>query len=714
MPTTQEGRLLSLTTPLPYDHLLIKRIRAFEGLSQLFRFELEMLHDDREEPGDEPTLIDPKKLLGQKMTVAVQQADGAERFFNGICVQFTQGNRNESFSKYRAELVPQLWLLTQNSQSRIFQHVSVPEILKKVLEGLEVTYEIQGNFEPRNYCVQYRESDFNFASRLMEEEGIYYYFEHTAETHKMIVANTPGSHRECPTKSQIPFRADISVDQEEWSGSIRSWQVANNLRAGKFTLRDHTFELPDKNLEKEKLSCFNIGGNQQLEIYDYPGGYAKRFDGINAGGGERPGDLQKVSQDGERTVGIRQQEIDVAYVGSPGTSDCCAITAGYRFQLTNHPNPEDNRNHVLVSVRSEAVQSPGYISDDINSNPYMVSFSSIPQGEGQAPFRPLRRATKAVVQGSQTATVVGPAGEEIFTDKYGRVKVQFRWDREGKLNESASCWIRVVQTWAGKKWGTMFIPRIGMEVVVDFLEGDPDQPIITGCVYNADAMPPYTLPDEKTKSTMKTNSSKGGGGFNELRFEDKKGSEQIFIHAEKNQDIRVKNDCMELIQHDRHLIVDNDQFEKVKKDKHLQVTGDHNEKIGGSMSIKIGSDLQEKVGSNYAVDAGSGVHIKGGNTVVVEAGTSLTLKVGGNFININSGGIFIKGTMVMINSGGAAVPGAGCNPDAPKDPKEADNAEPGTNPRLPPPNRPMPPKQLGPMAALLKKSAQSGAPFCDI
>lgn len=714
MPATQEGRLLSLTTPLPYDHLLIKRIRAFEGLSQLFRFELEMLHDDREEAGDEPTLIEPKELLGQKMTVAVQQADGAERFFNGICVQFTQGNRNESFSKYRAELVPQFWLLTQNSQSRIFQNISVPEILKKVLKGLEVTYEIQGNFEPRNYCVQYRESDFNFASRLMEEEGIYYYFEHTAESHKMIIANTPGSHRECPTKAQIPFVADISVDQEEWSGSIRSWQAANNLRAGKFTLRDHNFELPDKNFETEKLSCFNIGGNHQLEIYDYPGGFAKRFDGIDAGGGERPGDLQKISQDGERTVGIRQQEIDVAYKSSPGTSDCCALTAGYRFQLTNHPNPADNRNHVLVSVRSEAVQSPGYISDDINSHPYMVSFSSIPQGEGQAPFRPLRRATKPVVYGSQTATVVGPAGEEIFTDKYGRVKVQFRWDREGQLNDGASCWIRVVQTWAGKKWGTMFIPRIGMEVVIDFLEGDPDQPIITGCVYNADAMPPYTLPDEKTKSTMKTNSSKGGGGFNELRFEDKKGSEQIFIHAEKNQDIRVKNDCMELIQHDRHLIVDNDQFEKVKKDKHLQVTGDHNEKIGGSMSIKIGSDLQEKVGSNYAVDAGSGVHIKGGNTVVVEAGTSLTLKVGGNFININSGGIFIKGTMVMINSGGAAVPGAGCNPDAPKDPKEADNAEPGTNPRLPPPNRPMPPKQLGPMAALLKKSAQSGAPFCDI
>lgn len=712
MPTTQEGRLLKLKTPLADDFLMIKRLRSSEGISQLFRYELEILHEE-DEIGDAPTLVDPQQLLGKEMSVTVAQSDGSERFFNGICVDFTQGNRNERFSKYRAELVPQFWLLTQNSQSRIFQQLSVPEILKKVLQGMDVTYEIQGTFEPRNYCVQYRESDFNFASRLMEEEGIFYYFEHTADSHRMIIANTPGSHRECPTKAQIPFRLNIAADQEEWSGCVRSWQAANKLRAGKFTLRDHNFELPDKNLEKEQLSRFNIGGNQNLEIYDYPGGYAKRFDGIDPGGGEQPAKMAKVAQDGERTVGIRQEEIDVAYKGSPGTSDCCAMTAGYRFQLTEHPNPVDNRNHVLVSVRSEAVQSPSYISEEPVDKAYMVSFLTIPQGEGQAPFRPARHAIKPIVHGSQTATVVGPSGEEIFTDKYGRVKVQFRWDREGRGDASSSCWVRVVQTWAGKKWGTMFIPRIGMEVVVDFLEGDPDQPIISGCVYNADAMPPYTLPDEKTKSTMKTNSSKGGDGFNELRFEDKKGSEQIFIHAEKNQDIRVKNDCMELIKRDRHLIIERDQFEKVKTDKHLQVGGDHNEKIGGSMSIKIGADLQEKITSNYAVDAGSGVHIKGGSTVVVEAGTSLTLKVGGNFININPGGIFIKGTMVMLNSGGAAGSGAGASPDAPKDPLEADNAEPGTNPKPPPPNSPKSASQLGPLAAMLSRAAQSGAPLCD-
>ena len=713
MPTTQEGRLLSLTTPLAYDDLLIKRIRAFEGISQLFRYELEMLHDHGEETSSEPLLVNVQQILGQKMTVAVTQADGAERFFNGICVDFSQGKRHGRFSKYHAELVPQFWLLTQNSQSRIFQNLSVPEILRQVLGGIEYDIEVQGTFEPRNYCVQYRESDFNFASRLMEEEGIYYYFAHTADSHRMIIANTPGSHRECPSKSEIPFQIDVSADLEEWSGAVLSWLVANKLRAGKFTLRDHNFQLPAQNLEAEQTSGFNVGGNQNLENYDYPGTYANRFDGIDATGGEQPSQLQKIFDDRQRTVSIRQQEIDVVYKTSNGTSNCCAMTAGFRFHLTTHPDATNNRNHVLVSVRTEAVQTPSYVSDDGVSNAYIVGFTSIAQGEGQAQFRPLRRAKKPVVQGSQTATVVGPSGEEIFTDKYGRVKVQFRWDRQGQADAKASCWIRVVQTWAGKKWGTMFIPRIGMEVVVDFLEGDPDQPIITGCVYNADAMPPYTLPDEKTKSTMKTNSSKGGGGFNELRFEDKKGSEQIFIHAEKNQDIRVKNDCMELIKHDRHLIVEHDQLEKVKSDKHLQVGGDQNEKIGGTMSINVGADLQEKVGSNYAVDAGTSAHIKAGQTVVIEAGTSLTLKVGGNFININSGGIFIKGTMVMINSGGAAGSGAGCSPDVPKDPKEADNAEPGSKPASPPPNPPVKAKKLGPMAALLKKSSQSGAPFCE-
>lgn len=717
MPVTQANRLLSLMTPLDYDQLLIKRLSATEAISQLFQFELEILFDHEVETGP-PHSIDPKKLIGQPMTVRVAQRDGeseVERFFNGICVSFVQGSRNTRWTEYRASLVPQAWLLTQRHQSRIFQQISVFDVLRKVLEGLKVTWKLQGTYKPRNYCVQYRESDWDFASRLMEEEGIFYFFEHTEDGHTLIVADTPQGHVDLPGKKKIPFIIDRSSISDNWEGSIDTWNIDDRLRTGKYTVWDHNFELVGKKLEKSQESRFDIGSNKKFEFYDYPGDYAKRFDGIDPTGGERAGDLQKIFQDNERTVKIRQQEIDVEYQNFFGTSDCCALTPGFKFEFSDHPLTAYNGNYILISVKTEAEQTPWYISDEQIEGAFQMSFVALSHGgTNSPPFRPLRKTPKPTVFGSQTAVVTGPSGEEIFTDKYGRVKVQFHWDREGQYDATSSCWLRVAQMWAGKQWGTMFIPRIGMEVLVDFLDGDPDKPIIVGCVYNPENMPPYTLPDEKTKSTIKSNSSKGSGGFNEIRIEDKKGSEQIFIHGEKDQDIRIKNDCKELITHDRHLIINNDQYEKVKTDKHLQVGGDHNEKIGGTMSLTVGSNLQEKVGQNYALDAAQQVHIKAGMTVVVEAGTSLTLKVGGNFININPGGIFVKGTMVMLNSGGAAGSGSGSNPTAPKDPKEADNADPGQNTRVPPAPAPPAPLSYGPLAGIMKQAAASGAPFCEL
>ncbi len=676
MAATQDRRTLQIATPLGKDYLLIKRLRCHEGLNQLFRIEVELLHEETAE-GRTPTVVDPKSVVGSPMVVSVQQAGDVQRFFHGVCNHFTQGSRNNWFSKYRAELVPKVWLLTQVSQSRIFQQKSVPDILKEVLKGFEFDNEIQGTFEPRNYCVQYQESDWDFASRLMEEEGIYYYFEHTENNHRLILANTPASHRACPTRPKIAFEADRSELDENWIPAILTWRVDSRMLTGKVETRDFNFQLPTNNLEAKHNSIFDIGGNTKLELYEWPGGYAKKFDGIDKGGGESASELNKIFEDREKIVRIRQEEIDVAYRTIYGTADCCAMTAGYKFELEHHPNDENNMNHVLVSVQHEAIQSPSYIAGDTVSHAYTANFACIPHGGGRAPFRPIRKTPKPIVHGSQTAFVVGPPGEEIFTDKYGRVKVQFHWDRHGLMDSGSSCWLRVAQLLAGNGWGSMFIPRIGMEVLVDFCEGDPDQPIISGCVYNAQNMPPYVLPEHKTRSTVKSNSSKGGGGFNEFRLEDKKGSEQMFIHAEKNQDIRVKNDCMETIVHDRHLIVENEQFELVKKDKHLYVKYNHNEKIDGTMSLKVGVDHHEKVGSNYAVDAGVAIHIKAGTSAVIEAGASLTLKVGGNFVNINAGGVFVKGTMVFINSGGAAGSGAGASPEMPKQPKEADKNDPG-------------------------------------
>lgn len=659
MPTTQEGRLLKLTTPLGEDVLLIKKLRASEGLNRLFQFEIDILHDHETEMSDEPMIADVEKLLGQPMTVRVTQSDGTERFFNGICARFHQGNRKDRYTKYHAVVVPKHWLLTQKIQSRIFQNKSVPDILREVFTGFEVSHEVQGTFEPRNYCVQYRESDFDFASRLMEEEGIFYYFEHQDGSHKMIIGNTPASHRPCPSRSSLPFSLDVG-SEEEWIASVLSWNIAHQLRTGKYTLWDHNFELPDSKLEADQMSRFNIGGNQSLEHYDYPGEYAKRFDGVDAGGGDQPAKLGKVYEDRRRTVELRQQELDVVYKTIRGSSDCCALTGGCRFELINHPVSENNVFHVLVNLQIEAVQSPMYASDDAVPNPYVVNFSCLPYADNarKAPFRPLRKTPKPIVQGTQTAIVVGPSGEEIYTDKYGRVKVQFHWDRQGKNDANSSCWIRVGTLWAGKQWGVIHIPRIGQEVIVDFFEGDPDRPIIVGSVYNPNTMPPYTLPANKTQSGVKSRSSQDGSpsNFNEFRFEDKKGSEDIYLHAEKNWTIMVENDKNQTVGHDETLTVKHDRTKIVKRDEKNTIGRDHVHDVIGESTNSVGKNKKtsvtlnedHNVGKKYTLAATNEIN-ESSMKIEISAGTELILNGPGGQIKIDASGVTITGVLVKIN-----------------------------------------------------------------
>ncbi|HSI88201.1 MAG TPA: type VI secretion system tip protein TssI/VgrG [Pyrinomonadaceae bacterium] len=694
MATTQDNRLLKIATPLGKDYLMLNSFTAREGLSELFTIDAELVHEESEAAFN-PTVVDPKDLLGKGVTITVESTEGTVRDFSGMVNRFTQGNRDVRFSYYNISVVPHVWVLTQNIQSQIFQQISVPEILKKIFQGFDVKWELQGTFEPRNYCVQYRESDFAFASRLMEEEGIYYYFEHKEGKDLMIFGNTPQSHRDCPSKHEIPFFVKVG-EQDDFVGSINSFLSGHNLQTGKVTLWDFNFQLPTKKLENSETSRFSLGDNQAYELYDYPGGYARKYDGIDKSGGTADSDLQKVFPDRESTVKNWMEALDAQVEVATGRSDVCSLTAGYRFQMKDHPNSDLNKLYTLTSVEHRGAQSPGYVSEDVRE-PYTNSFQCIVQGAGKPGFRPMRTTPKPVVQGGQTAMVVGPGGEEIYTDKYGRVKVQFPWDRDGQDDASSSCWVRVAQTWAGNKWGGMFIPRIGMEVLVHFLEGDPDQPIITGCVYNPQTMPPYTLPDEKTKSTLKSNSTKGGGGFNEFRFEDKKGKEQIFIHGQKDQDIRIRSNRRELIGNDRHLIVKRDKREKVERDKHVIIERDQIEEIlrdkhrvvegkiayetSGSVSNKVAGSVAEAVGGNYALDV-SGSYTVSANTIVLEATTGLTIKVGGNFVTINSAGVQINGTMVMINSGGAALPGTPGSPVDPLPPDEAeiaDNADPGSD-----------------------------------
>ena len=706
MAITQDRRMMNIQTPLGKDVLLINSFTAEEEMSRLYSVVAELVHEGSP-GGGAPHEVAPNTILGKNVCIQVIQRDGTERFFNGIVNRFEQRNRDDRFTHFEAEIVPNFWLLSQRKQSRIFQNKTVPEIVETVFKGLNYSLKLQGRYEKRNFCVQYRETDLDFAMRLMEEEGIFFYFEHTAQMHKMIIGDHAGAHIDCPGGSTFNWDDELP-EQEDYVLTVRAWIVNHRMQSGKVTFWDHNFELPYNKLDASQPTRFNLENKDKLEVYDYPGGYSRKFDGVDKSGGDQAAELNKVFQDKEKAADLAMEEIDCRYKIISGAGDCSSMTPGHRFELQRHPGSQ-NGTYVLTSVSHTATQSPDYNSEDTVLDPYDNSFTCIPVANI---FRPGQITPRPTVEGVQTATVVGPAGEEIFTDKYGRVKVQFHWDRYGKHDADSSCWMRVAQNWAGKKWGVMFIPRIGMEVIIGFLEGDPDRPIITGCVYNADTMPPYELPENKTRSTIKSNSSKGGGGFNEFRIEDKKGEEQIFIHAEKDLEIRVKNDKKEIVKNDRHVIVENNSYEEGKGDSHNKLSGDSNVEMGGSASLKVGGDIDTKVGGKMAVDAGTEIHLKAGMKVVIEAGTQITLKVGGNFVDIGPAGVTIVGTLVNINSGGGAGSGGGVSTTAPTAPKEAvdDKAGEGaTKPssQSPPPDQPLNP---GPGAGAQQEAAKDGTP----
>ena len=659
----QADRAMTVTTPLGKDVLLMVGFYGSEGVSSLFSFDLDVIAENKKE-------VSFDKLLGQNVTAILAVDNESHRYFSGICSRVSQGSRDAEFTAYRLEIVPQVWLLTRKAQSRIFQRVSVPDILKQVFEGLDVDYKLQGTFQPRDFCVQYRETDFNFASRLMEEEGIYYFFTHSAGGSKMVVANTPQGHPDMPEHSSIIFDAVHGGPRDE--DRITGWEKVQELRPGKYTLWDHCFELPHKHLEAEKnlldsvaagsvTHTLKVPPSEKLEIFDFPGEYAQRFDGVDKGGGDQPAELQKIFQDNERTVGIRiQQEATPALV-IKGTSDCRHFVSGHKFTLERHFN--GNGPYVVTSVQHAASVAGDYRSGEGGALTYQNSFTCIPFA---LPFRPARNTPKPFVQGTQTAVVVGPPGEEIFPDKYGRVKVQFHWDREHKNDLDSSCWIRVGTFWAGKQWGMIHIPRIGQEVIVDFLEGDPDQPIIVGSVYNAEMMPPYTLPANKTQSGIKSRSTLGGGppNFNEFRFEDKKGSEEVYLHAEKDWNIMVEHDKGQTVGHDETTTIMHDRTKEVKHDETTTIGHDKLDTVVHDLTVTVRHDQTNTVKNNSYVTVGVGKTDNIGETLEVTSGTSITetsktitvhatteLKlVGpGGEITINAAGVTIQGVLVKIN-----------------------------------------------------------------
>ena len=515
------------------DALAVTAVSGSETISRLFRYTL-----DLRVPGHTPLPF--TQLLGKGATVGIFQQDGGWRLIRGVINRVKEGGRNDRFIEYTAELVPPLWMLTRNRRSRLFQQLTTEDIIRQVVGGLydlSQAFKLEGTYHPRNLCAQYRETDFEFFSRLLEEEGWYYYFTHTDSGHGIVIADNPRGHQPVPVLTTLNF---LEAGNPAEGGRVTRWEKSQELRTPSFALTDHTFEMPPNPLEAvETLSGavsvgtvshpLTVDGDDQFAVTDHPGGYARWRDGIDPGGGVRAADVQHVFDDNDRLARVRAEAEKAGAIEITGGSTYSQLTPGHTFTLADHPDA--NGEYTVTSVRHMGVYGSG--SSGTAQWDYSNAFTCIPAG---VTFRPQRETRKPAIHGTQTAVVVGADGAEIDPDKYGRVKVWFRWDPAGQRGLDSSCWVRVAQFWAGKAWGAQFLPRVGDEVVVTFLNGNPDEPLVIGSVYNADNMPIYKLPDHKTQSGIKTHSSTGGGTqhFNELRFEDKKGEELVHIQAERN------------------------------------------------------------------------------------------------------------------------------------------------------------------------------------
>ena len=640
--------------------LHFKSMSGSEEISRLFEYQVVAVSTS--------AVVSPDSLLGTRASVSLEVAEGKFRYFHGLVTSFGIEGAVGRYHQYRLTLRPWLWLPTRASNLRIFQDQTALEIIQAVLLPYrgDIKPELNATYAKRVYCVQYRESDFNFVSRLMEEEGIFYYFKHTTSEHTLVLADRPGTHQPVPGFETIPHHDDDGGDLQ--IQAITQWRLRHEVQSGKFTLNDYNFETPSTPLKSATAASSRTHAEAAYEVYDYPGLFPDK-----AAGDER--------------ALIRRDAQESRYHRASGQGNTMGLVVGTRFKLKDHPRADQNAEHLVLATQIDMHQA-GYEGTDDDDTRFLCRFQVQSYAE---PFRPARSTHKPAVNGPQTAVVVGDGSAgTIEPDEYGRVKVQFHWDRLGQRNIGSSCWLRVSSPWAGNGWGLLTLPRIGQEVVVGFLEGDPDQPLITGSVHNAEQLPPYELPVNGSVSTWKSRTIMGAPDeFNELRFEDHTGREYVFSQAQKDRLALVKGDFKSEIRKSEHRTVSGSRLESVGGKHHLSVTEDvlHNFKakldlrvtgnmttvvsgnlstgVEGHMSVGAVSSLGLKSNGNILLDSGGNleigadenVFVHAGTNLVIEAGTEITLKVGGSFIVIGPSGVTIKGTMVLINSGGAAGSG---------------------------------------------------------
>ncbi|HEY7394380.1 MAG TPA: type VI secretion system tip protein TssI/VgrG [Gemmatimonadaceae bacterium] len=619
---------MRVTTPLAPDTLLLERLEVRDTVSKQFEIDLRLLSEDG--------TIDAKKLLRQPMTVTVMTRAGDKRFFNGFVRRFTQlGRHPGGLVSYRAELVPATWFLSLSSDCRIYQQKTVVDIVKAVFADTGITdvkYALTGTYQPREYCVQYRETHLDFVSRLMEEEGIFYFFEHQDGKHFLVLADAPSAVKPGVTP-KLKVHSDNPLSDDDY---ITDLEVESEVVAGKVTLLDYNDTIT-KSLEGSVGSP--AGSSANLLQFDYPGKFAAKGEG-------------------DRLARLRLEEAEAFGKVIHCATTSPSVGSGQKLDIADfYRNDINGSYHILSSTHS--AEEGAYRSGHGGQFTYVASFQAIPHA---VPFRPPRITPRSVVHGTQTAVVVGRAGDEIYADKFGRVKVQFFWDRVGKKDEKSSCWVRVASTWAGKQWGAVSLPRVGQEVVVDFLEGDPDRPIIVGSVYNSEQMPPYALPDNMSQSGVKTRSTKQGTTehFNELRFEDKLDSEMIFLHAQKDLTTEVENDATHTvgnnetvaIKGNRTALVEKDEEVTVKMNRTAVVEKDETMTVKGNQSVTIkegNSSFKVSQGKlDTSVDQGNVTLKAGMGSIKYEAMQAIEIKVGPSSIKIDQSGVTIKGVKVMV------------------------------------------------------------------
>ncbi|QTT85426.1 type VI secretion system tip protein VgrG [Pseudomonas chlororaphis] len=625
----------SLTVDDFQGDLQVLSFEGIEGISQPFRFDLELVSENPD--------LDLETLLHKQAFLAFDpQGSG----IHGQIYRVAQGDAGKRLTRYKVSLVPQLAYLEHRTNQRIYQQLSAPKIIALILEehgiqGNAYRFQLGTPCPDRDYCVQYDETDLHFIQRLCEEEGLHYHFQHSPQGHLLVFGDDQTVFPKLGQPTAYIQGSGMVADEPV----IKGFNLRLETRTSRTTRRDYDFEKPRLQLE----AAYKPEAESEepdLEDYDYPGRFTDRARG------------KFLSQ-----RALERHRAD--YQQAEGWGDQTRLVSGHFLELSEHPRSEWNDLWLLTHIVHEGKQ-PQVLEESVTSDTtdnkddfhqgYRNRFLATPW---QVFYRPALNHPKPRVLGSQTAVVTGPKGEEIHCDQYGRVKVQFHWDREGKADDKTSCWLRVSSSWAGDRYGAIVIPRIGMEVLVTFLEGDPDQPLITGCLYHKEHPVPYALPANKTRTVFKSMSSPGGAGYNELRIEDKKGAEQIFIHAQRDWDENIEHDQKIRIGHERHDTVVKNTYTELKAEEHRITHADRKTEARVDDHLTVGENQHIKLGTAQLTKAGQEIHLKAGAKMLIEAGSELTIKAGGSFIKLDAGGVTVVGPVVKINAGGSAGSGTG-------------------------------------------------------